>query len=396
MRKRYLLGLGCLAVAAWLTLPALVEGQFRKGGFGGGMPGGGMPGGGMPGGGFQGGGFRGPGGAPGGFGRGGAMPGGGFMGGDPNRMFDMLARGRPYFLVNDTRSLREPLTKFAQERGISNGQITRELFTQFSQSQAATGARPAFGGFGGAPQAPGGFNPGGFNPGGFAPGGFNPGGFGPGGGFDPSQWADGEFRRRDNNGDNVLNRDEMPDAIREDVGRYDTNRDGLIDQTEYRTYFSARMNRGGNEQDPNPVTIILEEEFDQRPTVYRAGKMPKEPRWLEELDTDRDGQVGLYEWRRGGKDIEDFATYDPNDDGFITAEEALRVYNAQRGTATASSGDRPSWMGGRDGGREGGRDGGRDGGRGGPSFMSRDGGGGGFSGMSKDEIRAKMMEYKRK
>jgi hypothetical protein len=392
MRIRHVLGLGCLAVAAWLTLPSLVEGQFRKGGFGGGgMPGGG---GGFPGGGgFGGGGFRGgPQGGPGGF-RGGPT-GGGFMGGDPNRMFDMLARGRPYFLVTDTRSLREPLTKFAQERGISNGQITRELFTQFSQSQAANIARP--GGFGGAPQAPGGFNPGGFNPGGFAPGGFAPGGFGPGGGFDPSQWADGEFRRRDSNGDNVLNRDEMPDAIREDIGRYDTNRDGLIDQSEYRGYFSARMNRG-QEQDPNPVTIILEEEFDQRPTVYRAGKMPKEPRWLQELDTDGDGQVGLHEWRRGGKNIEDFATYDPNDDGFITAEEALRVYNAERGTATASGGDRPSWMGGRDGGRDGGREGGRDGGRGGPTWMSRDGGGGGgFSGMSKDDIRAKMMELFKK
>jgi Ca2+-binding EF-hand superfamily protein len=360
MRSRHLLGLAVLALCGWLT-PAEVVGQFRgKGTF---QPGGGFPGGGFPGGGFSGGSFRGPGGPPGGMM--GGPPGGGMMS-DPNRLFDMLARGRSFFLVTDTRSLREPLTQFAQERGITNGQITRELFTQFSErmrTQATTSGSFAMRGPFGATSAtpsPGGFSPGGFggfSPGGFSPGGFSPGGFNPGGNSDMmSQWAEGEFRRRDSNGDGRLNQDEMPDSLRQDLGRWDTNHDGLIDQSEHRGYLMARFGRGEDQQQGNAVTIILEEELDVRPTVYRAGKMPKEPRWLEELDTDRDGQVGLYEWRRGGKNLDDFRTYDHNDDGFITAEEALRIYNAQRangGSSVASSGngERPSFMS-RDGGGE--------------------------------------------
>jgi Ca2+-binding EF-hand superfamily protein len=336
MRLRHLLGLALLGLSAWLTLPTGALGQFRgKGNF---PPGGGFPGGGFPGGGFQGGGFPG----------GGRMPGGGMMGGDLSGMFDRLARGRPYFLINDTSSLRGPLMQFAQERGITNGQITREQFTQFTEKMKTQMTQGGFGQVARQPfvSAPGGFTPGGFSPSGFSgvPGQFP--------GANPidmmGQWAEGEFRRRDQNGDNQLNQDEMPDSLRQDLNRWDSNRDGLIDQGEYRGYMLSRF--GQDNQQANPVTIILEEELDLRPTVYRAGKMPKEPRWLEELDTDKDGQVGLYEWRRGGKDLDDFRTYDPNDDGFITAEEALRVYagkKANGSTSVASSdgrGERPSFM----------------------------------------------------
>jgi hypothetical protein len=59
--------------------------------------------------------------------------------------------------------------------------------------------------------------------------------------------------------------------------------------------------------------------------VLRAGKLPKELKWFSDLDLDRDGQVALWEWRKGGKDMDDFAAHDRNDDGFITPEEALRM-----------------------------------------------------------------------
>jgi Ca2+-binding EF-hand superfamily protein len=48
------------------------------------------------------------------------------------------------------------------------------------------------------------------------------------------------------------------------------------------------------------------------------------PPWFKDLDKDGDGQVALYEWRAGGKGLNDFRAYDLNDDGFITAEEVLR------------------------------------------------------------------------
>lgn len=345
MRRHLLLSGGSLVVlGALLFSPAL--GQFpgggKKGGFGGGNP---FGGGGNP---FGGGGNP--------FGGGNRMGGGGGMMSDPGRMFDFLARGRPYFLVTETRSLREPLQKYLTDKGITNGQVTRELFTQFSAQ--ATASAPGGGGPGGfSGQAPFGQNMGAFPRGGGFPAGpggmssFSPGSGFPGGaegGFSRgrgnsfemmNQWADGEFNRRDSNGDGVLNSDEMPDAIKNDLAHFDTNHDKLIDVTEYRAYFMARIQGGGDaERGANPVTIILEEEFDKRPTVLRAGKLPKELKWFSDLDIDGDGQVALWEWRRGGKEMDEFPGHDRNADGFITPEEAMRM-NVARGNDRSAGGD---------------------------------------------------------
>lgn len=48
------------------------------------------------------------------------------------------------------------------------------------------------------------------------------------------------------------------------------------------------------------------------------------PAWFKDLDTDHDGQVALYEWRKAGKALADFRLYDLDDDGFITPEEMFR------------------------------------------------------------------------
>src|SRR5262249_51807228 len=49
------------------------------------------------------------------------------------------------------------------------------------------------------------------------------------------------------------------------------------------------------------------------------------PVWFKKLDTDKDGQVSLAEWRKGGKKKADFRKHDLNGDGFITAAEILRT-----------------------------------------------------------------------
>jgi hypothetical protein len=92
------------------------------------------------------------------------------------------------------------------------------------------------------------------------------------------------------------------------------------------------MTGGGDSLPPSasPPALPREEENrpraeDQRPIVYRAGKLPKGlPAWFAQLDTDRDGQVGLYEWKAAGKPISAFLAMDANGDGFLTVEEVLR------------------------------------------------------------------------
>ena len=75
---------------------------------------------------------------------------------------------------------------------------------------------------------------------------------------------------------------------------------------------------------------------EQRPVVLRYGKMPKElPSWFNELDTDKDGQVGMYEWRSDSRVVSEFMAMDLNGDGLLTAEEYLRFKNPVSNTATS-------------------------------------------------------------
>jgi Ca2+-binding EF-hand superfamily protein len=56
-----------------------------------------------------------------------------------------------------------------------------------------------------------------------------------------------------------------------------------------------------------------------------GGILPTDlPSWFHDVNTDDDGQIGLYEWRKSGRRLEDFRQYDLNDDGFLSPEEILR------------------------------------------------------------------------
>ncbi len=253
-----------------------------------------------------------------------------FFGGgmkDPNQVFEYLARGRGYFLISDTRMFREPLTQWAKEKGITTDQINREqfqaFFTVFNERMKTN---PPGGPFGMKPPFPAPEGPPGTPPG-------SPPGLGAPPGSDDAkermnQWVETRFKERDRNGDGTLNADEMNDSLRADLARWDTNKDGLMDFNEYKAYAANRYQGGwqSNSQPVNPVvSMIIEEELDRRPVIFRAGKLPKElPSWFEQLDTDKDGQVALYEWRQAKRALDEFKTLDRNDDGYLIAEEVLR------------------------------------------------------------------------
>jgi len=244
--------------------------------------------------------------------------------------------------------------------------------------------------------------------------------FGGGGGqgFNPSAMTDeqiqGMMRRYDVDGDGKISRQEAQrsDRLIAAFDQYDTNRDGYIDLNEYKAYMTARMTErtngnggpgggrgsfgqngsqfpGGGQgfspmanspgMDPNqqwgggqwggggfdPTSRgdrgdrwnRDQKNEDERPVVYRYGKLPKElPGWFTSLDEDKDGQIGLHEWRKDGRATAEFVAMDLNGDGFVTAEEYLRYRklkdvadkddsddespNAGRGNRASSGGDR--------------------------------------------------------
>jgi len=63
-----------------------------------------------------------------------------------------------------------------------------------------------------------------------------------------------------------------------------------------------------------------------------GGDLPKDlPPWFKELAKDGGGQISLAAWRRRGRSLDEFHKYDLNRDGFITAEEVLRVVKQSPG-----------------------------------------------------------------
>jgi hypothetical protein len=272
---------------------------------------------------------------------------------DPNEMFNRMANGKEVWVRSEITNPwgQQMFDMMAQRVGATDGQITRQQYVAYMQQRmaertggqppAAPGSTPAPTASPGTPTPPPGGPPGG-------PGGRSP-------AEAMSGWAESMFRRLDLNGDGVLNYDEMPDALKTEREKWDTNHDGFIDLNEFKAYFEARMQQfqvdrggspwgggfgagwgGGWEQAPA-------EEEDKKPVVYKTGNLPKDlvakAPWFEQLDTDKDAQIGLYEWKASGRSIEEFEAIDRNGDGFLTVDEVLRYVNQKdkNGTAVASA-----------------------------------------------------------
>ncbi len=243
--------------------------------------------------------------------RGGSQPPGkGPMKKSPDDIFKWISRDKGYISIDDQQpgKGKEEMELFAKENKITTGKITRDQFLRYWEQRDELRKKTA---------------------------------------ADPKitdERAADNFRRYDVNSDSFLNLDEISNlrgplrSFKDEWQKWDANKDGLIDRKEWTTYYrdynkrriEAQATRASNAKSAAPgskaiIKIIIEEDEEIVPSTYHVGgKLPAGlPAWFAERDTDGDGQVSLYEWRLGKKDVAEFLKMDRNDDGFLTAEEML-------------------------------------------------------------------------
>ena len=393
LRRTTCTGLFTLGAFGVMMLdPQFTSGQPGGGGrefkFGGGQPGGGGRE-------FK---FGGGGGPPGG---GGMQPGGGFGGGknpftDPDTVFNFYSKGSD--VIDFSRM--DPNMKAFAKRGFEKAGlpaptdttvITKAQFTEsFTRALAAKGITP-----GGSPTPqpsapPGGgsmsvrvegggngnfrmegggdrnrsFGPSGGSPPGGGYGNRDGGGSGglereKSGGPSTFRMTDQDIERRfadqDVNRDGKLSEDEISDRspLKASFKESDTSRDGYIDMAEYKAYIAVRF--GGEGSDPNAGSYgsyagngnygrenrdPRGDRKEEQPVVaIRYGKLPSGlPSWWDTLDGDKDGQIGLYEWRQDGRDMKEFQKMDLDGDGVLAPQEWARfnIQSAEKAKAIAA------------------------------------------------------------
>jgi EF hand len=139
---------------------------------------------------------------------------------------------------------------------------------------------------------------------------------------DANEDADKAFRVLDKDGNGELEGDEMTAPLKEEKVKTDADSNGRISKTEYRDYFRRKVTVKAD--------AILAKSGDQgrgpngKPGAANGKGANGLPDWFTALDLDKDGQISLYEWRKGGKDMAAYTAMDLNGDGLLTRDEYLR------------------------------------------------------------------------
>lgn len=140
--------------------------------------------------------------------------------------------------------------------------------------------------------------------------------------------ADRAFRVLDRDGSGSLEAAEWTERIRNDLKKADADGNRRISQEEYREHFTRKVTESAEAM----AAAVAKADS-------AAAKANKGPKWFETLDTDGDGQIGLYEWRAANRPVEEFMAMDLDGDGLLPPSEYQRylakVAEAEKSNSTA-------------------------------------------------------------
>jgi hypothetical protein len=141
--------------------------------------------------------------------------------------------------------------------------------------------------------------------------------------------ADRLFRVLDRDGSGELEPAEWTDRLRADARRADADGNRRVSADEYRAYFDFRVGEAQEAQ-----AKAADAQAKAASTAVRKGGLPA---WFDQLDTDKDGQVGLYEWRMGGRTVAEFRLMDLDGDGLLPPDEYHRYVRQAEAAARSES-----------------------------------------------------------